>query len=97
MATRGGAKALGMESMIGSLEVGKQADVIVVDTNRPHLTPMYDPYSHLVYAAKASDVTHSIINGRLVMERRELLSIDFDEIAAGVKKKAKEILRWVSG
>jgi 5-methylthioadenosine/S-adenosylhomocysteine deaminase len=76
MATIEGAKALGMDRLTGSLEVGKKADIIVVDINKPHLTPMYNPYSHLVYSARGSDVVHSIINGRLVMFERELLTIN---------------------
>lgn len=76
MATIEGAKALGMDRLIGSLEVGKKADIIVVDINKPHLTPMYNPYSHLVYSARGADVVHSIINGRLVMFERELQTIN---------------------
>ncbi|MFH0844845.1 MAG: amidohydrolase, partial [Pseudomonadota bacterium] len=80
MATVEGAKALGLDQITGSLETGKKADIIVVDTKKPHLTPMYNPYSHLVYSARGNDVTHSIINGQLVMEDRRLLTIDLYEI-----------------
>jgi 5-methylthioadenosine/S-adenosylhomocysteine deaminase len=80
MATIVGAKTLGMDKTIGSLEIGKQADIIVVDTRRPHLTPMYHPTSHLVYAANGSDVTTAIIAGQVVMENGMLISMDLDEI-----------------
>jgi 5-methylthioadenosine/S-adenosylhomocysteine deaminase len=76
MATAEGARALGMESEIGILRQGMKADIVIVDLNQPHLTPMYDEYSTLVYAANGSDVRDSIINGRIVMENRELLTIN---------------------
>jgi 5-methylthioadenosine/S-adenosylhomocysteine deaminase len=96
MATIEGAKALGLSHLTGSIEEGKRADIIVIDTNRPHLTPIYNPYSVLVYSARGNDVLHSIINGRLVMENRVLKTIDPNDImdraaekAAGVKKRVK--------
>lgn len=75
-ATLGGAGVLGAEQHIGSLAVGKKADCIVIDLNQPHLTPLYNPVSHLVYAVKGSDVLHSMVNGRLLMQDRKLLSLD---------------------
>jgi 5-methylthioadenosine/S-adenosylhomocysteine deaminase len=80
-----------MGHLTGSIEVGKRADIIIVDTNKPHLTPMYNPYSHLVYAASGSDVSHSMINGRLVMENRRLLTLDVNEIMACAGEKAREV------
>ena len=73
MATCEGAKALGFGDLTGSLELGKKADIIIVDTRKPHLTSMYNPYSHLVYSAGRADVSHSIINGRLVMESDDVM------------------------
>jgi 5-methylthioadenosine/S-adenosylhomocysteine deaminase len=94
MATIEGAKALGLSHITGSIEKGKRADIIVVDTNKPHLTPIYNPYSVLVYSARGNDVRHSMINGRLVMEDRVLKTMDLNEImdkaaekAAGVRKR----------
>ena len=81
-ATMGGARVLGAEQLIGSLEPGKKADCIVLDLNQPHLTPIYNPISHLVYAARGGDVIHSVINGRVVMEQRRLLTIDEPAILA---------------
>jgi len=91
MATFGGAKLLGLDHLIGSIEVGKLADLILVDTNQPHLTPMYNPYSQLVYAARGADVVTSIINGKLVMENRRLLTIDLQHTAQNVHRIAAEI------
>jgi len=97
MATIKGAKALELEDITGSLEPGKKADIIIVDTNKPHLTPMYNPYSHLVYAARGSDVIHSVINGQLVMENRKLLTLNLDDIIAQARAKAVQVKAWVSG
>jgi 5-methylthioadenosine/S-adenosylhomocysteine deaminase len=93
MATSEGAKALGFGDIIGSLEVGKKADVIVIDTHKPHLTPMYNVTSHLVYAAGGSDVKHSIINGQLVMEDRKLLTLDLAEVLAHAREKAVQVIQ----
>lgn len=95
MATRLGARALGMEPVTGSLEKGKKADVIVIDINKPHLTPMYNPYSHIVYAAMGSDVVHSMINGRMVMENRIVLTMDVDRAMDAADKKADGVRRWI--
>jgi 5-methylthioadenosine/S-adenosylhomocysteine deaminase len=91
LATRGGARVLGLEEQIGSLEPGKKADLIGLDLDKPHLTPMYNVYSHLVYAASAADVTLAIINGRLVMRNRELLTLDVERVMAEVRGIAKQI------
>ena len=96
MATIEGAKALGMEAITGSLEEGKKADIIIVDVKKPHLTPMYNPYSHLVYAARGNDVSHSMINGKLLMEGRKLLGLPLEEIMHQAREKAVDVLRWVS-
>mgnify|MGYP001827172149 FL=1 len=92
MATISGARALGLEPVIGSLEKGKKADLIIVDTNKPHLTPMYNPVSHLVYAAIGSDVTTSIINGTVVMENGTIKTMDIRAVMDDVNKIAKEII-----
>jgi len=94
-ATVQGAKVLGLERIVGSIEKGKKADFIVVDTHKPHLTPMYNPYSHIVYAAKGSDVRHTIINGKLVMEDRNLLTLNLPEILTRAKHKAQLVRGWV--
>ena len=95
MATIEGARVLGMADRIGSLEIGKQADVIVLDTRKPHLTPMYNPYSQLVYAATGQDVRHAIIEGRMVMENRRLLTLDVAEVLARAEEKAVLVREWI--
>jgi 5-methylthioadenosine/S-adenosylhomocysteine deaminase len=91
MATVRGARALGFGDALGRIEKGAPADLIVVDFRKPHLTPVYDPVSHLVYAAKGSDVRHSVIAGRVVMEDRELLTLDVEKICAEVRAIARKV------
>lgn len=80
MATINGARALHIGDLTGSIEVGKAADIVVVDFNSLHQTPMYNLYSHLVYATKASDVDSVMINGRWIMLNRRLLTLDENAI-----------------
>jgi 5-methylthioadenosine/S-adenosylhomocysteine deaminase len=91
MATIGGARALHMEREIGSIEAGKRADLIVVDLSALHLTPMYNVVSHLVYAAKASDVTDTIVNGRPLMRNRRLLTLDEEAVKAAARRYQKQV------
>jgi 5-methylthioadenosine/S-adenosylhomocysteine deaminase len=91
MATRRSARVLGLESIAGSLEAGKKADLIIVDTDRPHLTPMYNPVSHMVYAARGSDVTTVIINGTIVMNDSHLTTLDLEDIIKDVNQIARKI------
>jgi 5-methylthioadenosine/S-adenosylhomocysteine deaminase len=91
MCTIDGARSLGLDDIIGSLEPGKRADIIIIDTHKPHLTPMYNPISHLVYAVKGSDVTTSIINGKIVMEDGRLLTLKLEDIIEEIKIIADEI------
>jgi 5-methylthioadenosine/S-adenosylhomocysteine deaminase len=91
MASSGGASALGMRGELGSLEPGKKADIITIDLNQPHLTPIYEPCSHLVYAARGADVRDVIIDGRMVMRQRQLLDIDEEEIMGKVREIASRI------
>jgi 5-methylthioadenosine/S-adenosylhomocysteine deaminase len=76
MATRGGAAALGLERLVGSLEPGKRADVIVVSASAARQTPLYDPISQLVYATRGDDVRTTIVNGRILMMDREVRTLD---------------------
>ena len=95
MATIDGAKVLGLEKITGSLEVGKRADIIVIKTNKPHLVPMYNAYSHLVYAVSGHDVQHSIIDGTIVMEDRRLCTLDVEDIIRRSKEKSSKVKEWV--
>ncbi len=76
MATIGGARALGMERQIGSLEGGKRADLIVVGMSTARQTPMYDPISHLVYVTRGDDVRTTIVNGKVLMRERKMLTLN---------------------
>jgi 5-methylthioadenosine/S-adenosylhomocysteine deaminase len=92
MATIGGAKVLGMDKLIGSVETGKKADIILVDMNQPHLTPLYNCYSQLVYATRGADVKTSIIDGRIVMKDRQFRTIDLQSAMKNVRKIATVII-----
>jgi 5-methylthioadenosine/S-adenosylhomocysteine deaminase len=92
-ATLSGAEALGVETTLGTLEPGKKADLIVLDLDKPHLVPLYNLPSHLIYAARGADVIHSMINGRLVMKRRKLLSMDEQMILARMKEIGSRVVR----
>ncbi len=80
MATRWGADVLGLGNKVGSIEKGKIADIIMINLNKPHLTPLYNVYSHIVYAAMASDVETVMVNGKIVVDERKLLTADESEI-----------------
>src|SRR5207302_1849136 len=83
LATLGGARALGLSDRIGSLEPGKRADVAIVDLQRPHLQPLGDDlYTALVYAARADDVRTVLVDGRVVVRDRVLLTLDERELVA---------------
>jgi 5-methylthioadenosine/S-adenosylhomocysteine deaminase len=92
MATLNGAQVLGLESIIGSLEPGKKADLIIVDTAKPHLTPMYNPVSHMVYAARGSDVTTVIIDGTVVMADGQIQTMNLDSVLNDVNRIARDII-----
>jgi 5-methylthioadenosine/S-adenosylhomocysteine deaminase len=96
LATITGARALHLEKQIGSLEPGKKADLILVDTSAPHATPMYNVYSQLVYALKASDVRTVIIGGNIVMEDRQMLTLHEPEILAKARAYQKQIAASVA-
>ena len=93
MATINGARALGMEDEIGSLEIGKKADLILIDMEKPHLYPRLDPVATLVYSAQASDVTTLICNGRILMEDRVLRTLKESEVYDEAEKCAKRLIR----
>lgn len=80
MATRWGAEVLGLDERIGSIEPGKIADLIVINLDKPHLVPLYNIYSQIVYAAMASDVESVMVNGKMVLNDRKLMTADEREI-----------------
>lgn len=93
MATIGGARALHLENMIGSLETGKRADIVIVDFDELHQTPFYNVYSALVYATKTNDVETVIINGKIVMRERRLLTLDENAIKKDANLYRQKIIK----
>jgi 5-methylthioadenosine/S-adenosylhomocysteine deaminase len=92
MATLDGAKALGLWKSIGSLEVGKKADVILVDLSKPHLKPLHDIYANIVYSAHGSDVDTVIVDGKIVMENRHVKTLDEQAVMERAEKTAFDLL-----
>ncbi len=91
LATSGGARVLGWEKEIGSLIPGFKADLVVIDLDQPHLTPIYDPYSHLVYAATGADVQTVLVEGRVLVEDRRLLAFDLEETLGRARELARKV------
>ncbi|MCF8063047.1 MAG: amidohydrolase [Deltaproteobacteria bacterium] len=91
MATSGGAAVMGLEREIGTLEAGKRADLIVIDLDRPHLQPLYNPVSTIVYSATGADVRHTVVDGEVLMRDRRFTGIDPEEIMARVEAIARTI------
>lgn len=90
LATRGGASCLGVDA--GSLEVGKKADIIMVDLNRPNLVPRHDLVSLLVYSAKGSDVSTTIVNGQPLMLERKLVTLDYQTVLEEAERAAQDLV-----
>jgi 5-methylthioadenosine/S-adenosylhomocysteine deaminase len=91
MATIGGAAALHMEERIGSLEAGKRADVIVVDVSGPNAMPLFDPASHLVYSARSDAVQTVVVEGKILMERRRVKTIDVEMVRRAAARFGRKI------
>lgn len=91
MATLWGAKIMGREGDLGTIEVGKKADIIVIDQRSPHLVPLYNPQSSLVYSANGSDVKDVIVNGRILMKNRMFQTLDPEEIMEKVTAISRKI------
>ena len=94
IATIGGAKALNKFNQIGSIEVGKKADIILIDTNNIEAQPLYDPYSHLVYSLTSEQIKDVIINGKIVMKDRKLITVDENELIKKSKYYQKKIMEF---
>ncbi len=92
MATLGGATALGLADEVGTIEVGKKADLVLVDMKSPHLTPYRHPISHLVYAAGGGDVDTVICNGQILMQERELLTIDEKVVLEEAEEATRDLM-----
>jgi 5-methylthioadenosine/S-adenosylhomocysteine deaminase len=96
MATRSGARTLGLEHEIGSIEAGKRADIIIIDRDRPHLVPGSDPYSTIVYAVRGTDVTTTIVDGERVVERGQPVHLDRAAIVAEARDASRALLARTS-
>jgi len=92
MATVNGAKAVGFGDSVGVIKNGMKADIIILDMNKPHLTPVNDPFSAVVYSAQASDVDTVIVDGRILMEGRRLINIDEELVKYKVREISKRLL-----
>jgi cytosine/adenosine deaminase-related metal-dependent hydrolase len=93
MATIRGARAVGLDKEIGSLEIGKKADLIVIDMKGADWLPRYNPIQNLVYSASGNSVETVLIDGRIVMENREIKTVDEEKILARVKKSSEGVLK----
>ncbi len=97
MATLGGARALGLEDVVGSIEVGKKADLTLINMNKPHLKPLHDVTRALVFHASAADVDTVIVNGRVIMEGRNLITINMSELLERSTKVAEGFITKIRG
>lgn len=95
MATFEGAKLLKVDKDVGTLEVGKKADIILVDMNKPHLQPLHSIESLLAYSANGADIDTTIVNGKVLMKHRELLTIDEEKLLQQVSIRAKRIVEGI--
>jgi cytosine/adenosine deaminase-related metal-dependent hydrolase len=92
MATREGARALGLDAELGSLEAGKRADFVIVNRDAPHLAPGVDPYSLLVYSATAHDVRTVVVDGEVLVEDGRLTRMDALEVTADARHACRELM-----
>jgi 5-methylthioadenosine/S-adenosylhomocysteine deaminase len=92
MATINGARALGIDDLVGSLEVGKRADVVVLDARSPALSPMFDPHSTIAYAAGRGDVRTVIIDGRIVLDDRVHTTIELDSAVSELRQLQPRVM-----
>jgi 5-methylthioadenosine/S-adenosylhomocysteine deaminase len=91
MATIGGAAVIGKRDRLGSLEAGKLADLLIVRMDQARQTPMYDPVSHLVYVTRGDDVDTTIVNGKVVMRERKVLTLNESSVLAEARKAAESV------
>ena len=92
MATMNGAKALGLEKSVGSLEVGKKADIVLIDFSKPHLTPLHNVYASMVYSVSGGDVDTVIVDGRILMENRQVKTLDEQAVMEKAEEAALDLL-----
>lgn len=92
MATINGAKALGLEAQLGSLEAGKKADIVIVNLKSPHISPVHDPIPSIVYSANGNDVDTTIVDGKILMEGRRILTLDEDKLVEEAQRVADDLV-----
>jgi 5-methylthioadenosine/S-adenosylhomocysteine deaminase len=92
MATINGAKALGLGENVGSLQVGKKADIVLIDLSKPHLKPLHNIYASIVYSAHGSDVDTVIVDGKILMENRQVKTLDEQAVMEKAEKTALDLL-----
>lgn len=95
MATIGSAKVLGIDHLVGTLEIGKKADIILIDTKKPHLQPLYNIESLLAYSVNGADVDTTIVNGEILMKNRQLQTIDEQEVFDQVSSRVSRIVKGI--
>jgi 5-methylthioadenosine/S-adenosylhomocysteine deaminase len=95
MATIGGATVIGQQARIGSIEAGKRADLIVVGMSKPRQQPLFDAVSQIVYASRGDDVETTIVNGKILMRDRKMLTLDAAGILAEARKAADLVRKAV--
>jgi 5-methylthioadenosine/S-adenosylhomocysteine deaminase len=91
MATRLGARAIGLEDRLGSLEAGKKADLLIVSMNGARQVPLYNPVSHLVYVARGDDVKTTIVNGKILMKDRHVLTLNEPAVLAEARSMTDKV------
>ncbi|HEX7281824.1 MAG TPA: amidohydrolase family protein, partial [Vicinamibacterales bacterium] len=94
-ATIGGARVLGQQARIGSLEAGKRADLVIVSMSKARQTPLFDPVSQIVYASRGDDVETTIVNGRILMRDRKVLTLDETRVLADARAAADQVRKAV--
>jgi 5-methylthioadenosine/S-adenosylhomocysteine deaminase len=95
MATIGGARVVGQQDRIGSLEPGKRADLIIVGMSRPRQQPLFDPVAQIVYASRGDDVETTIVNGKVLMRNRKVLTLDESKVLSEARAAAAQVLKAV--
>jgi cytosine/adenosine deaminase-related metal-dependent hydrolase len=93
MATLNGARAMGIDDQVGSIEAGKRADFIVIDMDAPHLTPVWNPVATVVRSAIGSDVDTVVIDGQIAMQNRKVLTLDEEAIVEDVRRRYRDVAR----
>jgi 5-methylthioadenosine/S-adenosylhomocysteine deaminase len=93
MATLNGTKAMGIAPEVGSIEAGKRADFIIINTDAPHLTPVWNPVATVVFGAQGCDVDTVVVDGQILMQGRQVRTLDEGAILEDVRKRYHDVAR----